>query len=99
MSEQVRVILNEDGLKITRNSDDAHFKESAICEHRLTRTGGFGRKLRNVCAAVRGVPGVSHAYASPELDGGTVFFGLTNDEPGQYLPVARLVVDAVKTAL
>lgn len=99
MSEQVSVILVEGGLRVTRNSADAHIKNNASCEHRLNHEGGFGNKLSAVRKAVAAVTGVSHAYTSPRLDGGTVFYGLTNDEPGQYLPVANRVVEAARAVL
>lgn len=97
MSGQDRVILDQDGLKVRRLVVDEDLK--GACEHRLTREGGFGDKLRAACNAVQALAGVTHAYTSPRLDGGTIFYGLETDEPERYLPVARKVAQAVKAAL
>lgn len=97
MGGQVRVILDQDGLKVTRHDDDE--SRDRTCEHRLTCEGGFGHKLNAVRIAVDALAAVSHSYTSPGLDGGTVFYGLTADEPGNYVPVARAVVKAAKAVL
>lgn len=97
MGGQVRVILDQDGLKVTRHDDDE--ARDRTCEHRLTREGGFGPKLNAARIAVAALTAVSYSYASPGLDGGTVFYALTTDEPGNYVPVARAVVKAAKAVL
>jgi hypothetical protein len=97
MSGQVRTILDQDGLKVTRHDDDR--ARDRTCEHRLNREGGYGDKLNAARKAVEAVAGVSHAYTSPMPDGWTIFYGLTDDKPGQYLPVARRVVSAVQAVL
>lgn len=96
MSGQVRVILEQDGLKVTR--DPAFIDDDRKCEHQLAREGGF-QNPGVVVRAVRAVEGVNHAYISRTQGVASIFYGLVTDKPEQYVPLAREVIGAVKAVL
>lgn len=96
MSGQVRVVLEQGDLKVTRDPSDVDDKKQ--CEHKLSHRDGFANPGL-VRDAIRGVTGVSHAYTSRSRGTVVIYYGLVDDDPVQYRPVAERVIAAVQAIL